>query len=106
MRTVLTVAQVAISTLVLAVSALLVSTLHRLASVPAGFDRDHVVTFTVDTEFARYSPRNRIAIWRAVWSASRWRSGRRSAGTASRSLMRGSGFKTAVALPGTRAATT
>ena len=56
MRTLLTITQVAIGTLVLAVSALLVSTLHRLATAPAGFDRDHVVTFTMDTEFARYTP--------------------------------------------------
>ena len=55
LRTLLTVAQVAIGTLVLAVSGLLLSTLHRLSSLPAGFDADHVITFTIDTSFARYT---------------------------------------------------
>ncbi len=103
MRTVLTVAQVAIGTLVLAVSALLVSTLHRLAATPAGFDRDHVVTFTMDTEFARYTAEQNRDLAARLEREARAIPGVAQAGTASRSLMRGSGFKTAVALPDTRA---
>ena len=103
MRTLLTVAQVAIGTLVLAVSALLVSTLHRLAATPAGFDRDHVVTFTMDTELARYTTEQNRDLVARLEREARAIPGVAQAGTASRSLMRGSGFKTAVALPGTRA---
>jgi predicted permease len=103
LRTALTVAQVAIGTLVLAVSALLVSTLHRLATAPAGFDRDHVVTFTMDTEFARYTTEQNRDLAARLEREARAIPGAAQAGTASRSLMRGSGFKTAVALPGTRA---
>ena len=102
LRTVLTVAQVAIGTLVLAVSSLLVVTLHRLANAPAGFDRDHVVTFTMDTEFARYTPEQNRALALRLEREARAIPGVAQAGMASRSLMRGSGFKTAVALPGTR----
>ncbi len=102
-RTLLTVTQVAIGTLVLAVSALLVSTLHRLATAPAGFDRDHVVTFTMDTGFARYTTEQNRDLTARLEREARAIPGVAQAGTASRSLMRGSGFKTAVALPGTRA---
>ncbi len=102
-RTLLTVTQVAIGTLVLAVSALLVSTLHRLATAPAGFDRDHVVTFTMDTGFARYTTEQNRDLTARLEREARSIPGVAQAGTASRSLMRGSGFKTAVALPGTRA---
>ena len=102
LRTALTVAQVAIGTLVLAVSSLLVVTLHRLANAPAGFDRDHVVTFTMDTEFALYTPEQNRALALRLEHEARTIPGVAQAGIASRSLMRGSGFKTAVALPGTR----
>ena len=102
LRAVLTVVQVAIGTLVLAVSSLLVVTLNRLANAPAGFDRDHVVTFTIDTEFARYTPEQNRALALRLEREARAIPGVVQAGAASRSLMRGSGFKTAVALPGTR----
>lgn len=103
-RTLLTVAQVAIGTLVMAVSALLVTTLHRLATAPTGFDRDRVVTFTMDTGFARYKPEQNRDLALRLEREARALPGVAQAGTASRSLMRGSGFKTAVALPGTRSA--
>jgi predicted permease len=102
LRMLLTVAQVAIGTLVLAVSALLVTTLHRLASAPAGFDRDHVITFTMDTGFARYTAEQNRDLALRLEREARAIPGVAQASTASRSLMRGSGFKTAVALPGMR----
>jgi cell division protein FtsX len=86
----------AATTLVLAVSSRGV-TLHRLASAPAGFDRDHVVTFTMDTEFARYTPEQNRALALRLEREARTISGVAQAGIASRSLMRGAGFKTAVA---------
>jgi hypothetical protein len=103
LRSLLAVAQVAICTLVLADSALLVTTLRRLAAAPAGFDRDHVVTFTMDTTFARYTPEQNRQLALRLEREARAIPGVAQAAIGSRSLMRGSGIKTAVALPGQRA---
>jgi predicted permease len=95
LRAILTVAQVAICTVVLSNAALLLATLHALRSAPPGFDRDHVVTFTVETshpgDLAVRAEREARAV-----------PGVQSAALAARSLMRGSGWKAAVGLPGTR----
>ncbi len=103
LRTLLTVAQVAIGTLVLAVSSLLVATLHRLAAAPAGFDREHVITFTMDTELARYTRDQNRALAVRLEREAQAIPGVAKAAAGSRSLMRGSGLKTAVAMPGQRA---
>ncbi|MCU1238577.1 MAG: hypothetical protein JWP63_6544, partial [Candidatus Solibacter sp.] len=102
LRTLLTVAQVTIGTLVLAVSGLLVTTLHRLGAVPAGFDSEHVVTFTMDTTFAKYSKEQNRALAARLEREARAIPGVALAAVGSRSLMRGSGMKTAVAMPGQR----
>jgi predicted permease len=102
LRTLLTVAQVAIGTLVLAVSGLLVTTLHRLSATPAGFDTEHTVTFTMDTTFAKYTKDQNRALAERLERETRTLPGVAAAAVGSRSLMRGSGIKTAVALPGQR----
>src|SRR5215831_13277313 len=94
LRAVLTIAQVAICTVVLANATLLLVTLHALRNAPSGFDRDHVVTFSVSTS------QGDLAL-RAEREA-RTAPGVQSAALAARSLMRGSGLKTGVGLPGTR----
>ena len=96
LRAVLTIVQVAICTVVLANSALLVATLHALRSAPAGFDRDRVVTFTIaGNEIAGATV---LRLEREARNVP----GVQLASLASRSLMRGSGFKQPVGLPGTR----
>jgi predicted permease len=102
LRTLLTVAQVAIGTLVLAVSGLLVATLHRLSNVPAGFDSGHVVTFTMDTTFARYTRDQNRALAERLEREAAAIPGVARAAIGGRSLMRGSGIKTSVALSGQR----
>jgi predicted permease len=95
LRAVLTVVQVAICTLVLANAALLVTTLRALRTAPAGFDRDRIVTFTIDApntgDLATRLEREAAAL-----------PGVDKVALASRSLMRGTGMKTGVGLPGTR----
>jgi predicted permease len=102
LRSLLAIAQVAICTLVLADSVLLVTTLRRLAGAPAGFDRDHVVTFTLDTTLARYTPEQNRQLAMRLEREARGIPGVAHAAIGSRSLMRGSGIKTAVAMPGRR----
>ncbi len=94
--------QIAICTVVLANSALLVETLRRLELAPTGFDRDHVVTFTVDPQLSGYSPEQANAAVLRLEREVRNLPGVASASLAARGLMRGSGLKTSVGLPGTR----
>ena len=95
LRSVLTIVQVAICTVVLANSALLIATLRALRAAPAGFDRDRVITFNVDTPS---SPDLALRLEREA----RALPGVEGAALAARSLMRGSGLKTSVGLPGKR----
>ena len=94
--------QVAICTIVLANSALLVKTLRQLEAAPTGFDRDHVVTFTLDPQLAGYDAEQANAAVLRLVSEARNLPGVASASLAARGLMRGSGIKTSVGLPGTR----
>jgi len=94
--------QVAICTIVLANSALLVKTLRQLEAAPTGFDRDHVVTFTVDPQLAGYNPEQANAAVSRLEREARNLPGVASASLAARGLMRGSGIKMSVGLPGTR----
>ncbi len=102
LRSLLAVAQIAICTLVLSDSALLIGTLHRLSTAPAGFDREHVITFTIDTEFARYASQQNRALATRLENEARSLPGVAQAAVGTRSLMRGSGIKTTVAMPGER----
>ena len=49
------VVQIALCTLLLTGAALLVRTFEQLHSLDAGFDRDHVVTFTADPSLSGYT---------------------------------------------------
>jgi len=102
LRTVMAGAQVAICTVVLANSALLVESLRQLEAAPIGFDRDHVVTFTVDPKLAGYAPEKANADVLRLVREVRSLPGVAAASLAARGLMRGSGLKNSVGLPGTR----
>ena len=95
LRSALTIVQVAICTVVLANSALLLETLRALRSAPTGFDRDRIVTFTVDGAVP-------AELAMRLESGARAIPGVESAALAGRSLMRGSGMKTSVGLTGAR----
>ena len=102
LRTLMGAAQVAICTLVLANSALLVESLRQLEAAPTGFDSEHVVTFTVDAKLAGYGAEQATAAVLRLEREARGLPGVASVSLAARSLMRGSGVKYSVGLPGTR----
>ncbi|HXB69707.1 MAG TPA: ADOP family duplicated permease [Candidatus Acidoferrales bacterium] len=102
LRTVMAATQVAICTIVLANSGLLVETFRQLETAPTGFDSDHVVTFTVDPKLAGYGPEQANAAVLRLEREVRSLPGVAAVSLAARGLMRGSGVKTSIGLPGTR----
>ena len=105
-RKMLVAAQVGLCTLILMGAALLVETLHRMRSMDAGFDRDRVVTFTIDTSLRGYTPEQCRALSKALLEKTSALPGVAAAGMASRALMRGTGVKTTYGAAGTRLSAT
>ncbi len=101
-RNAVVVAQVALCTLILIGAALLVATLDRLRSMNAGFDRDHVVTFTVDPSLRNYKPEPSEVLSEKFLAQVRGLPGVRAAGLARLGVMRGTGMKATIAAAGTR----
>lgn len=86
--------QVALCTLLLSVAGLLVSTFRHLRALDPGFDRDHIVTFSLDPGMLSYTPQqSRSLRWR-LEAAIHELPGVAAVGDASRGLMRGTGIKT------------
>ena len=104
LRWVLVALQVALCTLLLSVTGLLVSTFERLRALDPGFDREHVVTFSVDPGMLRFTPPQSRDLRLRLETAVRELPGVASAGVASRGLMRGTGLKTTYAPSGQTAA--
>ena len=94
------VAQVATCTLLMIGAALLVETLERMRSMDPGFDRDHIVTFTIDPHMKAYSAEQALRLSRELLDRSRSLPSVASASIASRALMRGTGMKTSAAPAG------
>jgi hypothetical protein len=92
-RNLIVVAQVAVCTLILMGAALLVGTLERMRSMNPGFDRDHVVTFTIDPGLRGYKPEQSRALSKALLEKTSGLPGVAAASIASRALMRGTGLK-------------
>ena len=88
--------QVALCTLLLAGAGLLVRSFQQLHGMDAGFDRDHVVTFTASPGLSGYSLEQCDKLRRALLDRVRALPGVASAASASRAVMRGSGVKTTV----------
>ena len=101
-RRMLVTAQVGLCTLILMGAALLVETLDHMRSMNAGFDRDHVVTFTVDTSLRGYKPEQCRALSKALLERTNALPAVAAAGLASRAVMRGTGVKTTFGAAGTR----
>ena len=104
LRWVLVSLQVALCTVLLSVAGLLVSTFQHLRALDPGFDRDHVVTFSLDTSLLNYTPQQTRSLRLRLEAAVRELPGVTAAGAASRGLMRGTGIKTTVAQAGQIAA--
>jgi predicted permease len=102
LRMLLVGAQVAICTLVLANLALMIETLRGLDHANAGFDRDHVVTFTFDTALQKYTPERTRAFALRLVQETRHLPAVSSAAIAARALMRGGGIRATVGPVGSR----
>jgi predicted permease len=105
-RNLIVMAQVAVCTLILMGAALLVGTLERMRSMNAGFDRDHVVTFTIDPGIRGYKPEQSRALSKALLEKASGLPGAAAASLASRGLMRGTGVKATFGVAGARISTT
>jgi predicted permease len=102
LRMLLVGVQVAICTLVLANLGLMVETLYSLDHANAGFDRDHVVTFTLDTALQKYTPEQVRSFALHLAEETRHLPGVSSAAIAARALMRGGGIRATFGLVGSR----
>jgi predicted permease len=94
--------EVALCTVLLAAAGLLVRTFERLEHLDAGFDRDHVVTFTVNPGLVGYTAQQAESMKSAWIEKVRALPGVTSVAVASLGVMRGSGIKTTVGVAGQR----
>jgi predicted permease len=101
-RNLIVMAQVAVCTLILMGAALLVGTLERMRSMNPGFDRDRVVTFTIDPGLRGYKPEQSRALSKALLEKTSGLPGVAAASIASRALMRGTGLKATIGATGAR----
>ncbi len=92
--------QIGLCTFLLAGAGLLVSTFRNLRALDPGFDRDHIVTFSLDPEMAHYTVEQAESLRSRLLNEVRTLPQVQSAGTASIGLMHGTGIKTTVALEG------
>lgn len=101
-REVLVIFQMALCTLLLAGAALLVRTFYELQWMDPGFDRDHVMTFTVNPGLMGYTNEQTTTLRMRLSESVRELPGVVSTATALIGVMRGSGLKTTVAPKGQR----
>ncbi|PYT25303.1 MAG: hypothetical protein DMG58_24485 [Acidobacteria bacterium] len=104
LRWILVALQVALCTLLLSAAGLLFSTFNQLQALDPGFDRDHVVTFSVEPGMLSYTPQQSRNLRFRLQATVRELPGVASVGVASRGLMRGTGLKTTYAPAGEKAA--
>ena len=104
-RNVIVMAQVAVCTLILIGAALVAETLERMRNMNPGFDRDHVVTFTIDPSLRGYKTDQSHALSKKLLEQVSALPGVSAASIASRGLMRGTGVKSTFAPAGTRITT-
>ena len=97
--------QVALCTLLVTGAGLLIRTFEQLHGLDAGFDRDHVVTFTADPSLSGYTAQQGRAFVTALGERVREIPGVASVAFASRGVMRGRGIGMTVALAGQQPST-
>jgi predicted permease len=84
---------VALCTVLLLSASLLIRTLHQLRSINAGFDSQHVVTFSLEPQMTGYTAENGRSLEGRLLDQVRSLPGVVSASYAARGLMRGTGVK-------------
>jgi len=104
-RQAVVVFQIALCTLLLTGAGLLVRTFEQLHSLDAGFDRDHVVTFTADPSLSGYTAPQEQALLSALTGRVREIPGVVTVALAARGVMRGRGIGMTVAPAGQRPST-
>jgi predicted permease len=92
--------QVALCTVLLSGSGLLVRTLYELRSTNSGFNRDHIVTATINPGLAGYTGSQASVFREKVLQQARALPGVQGAAAALIAVMRGSGIKSAVSPAG------
>jgi predicted permease len=99
-RQAVVVFQIALCTLLLTGAGLLVRTFEQLHSLDAGFDRDHVVTFTADPSLSGYTAPQEQALLSALTGRVREMPGVVTVALAGLGVMRGRGIGMTVAPAG------
>jgi predicted permease len=94
------VTQIAFCTVLLLSAGLLVRTVFKLYALDPGFDRNNVVTFTIDPMIRRYSAEQTWSLQQRLLESARAIPGVESVGIAGMPLMRGIGLVTALEIPG------
>jgi predicted permease len=92
--------QIALSAALLIASALMVRTLSKLYAVDSGFDRGHVVTFSIDPRMRHSDDQQNWSLQQRLVEETRSLPGVRAVGISGRAVMRGIGVVTALAVPG------
>ena len=104
-RQAVVVFQIALSTLLLTGAALLVRTFEQLHGLDAGFDRNHVVTFTADPSLSGYTASQEQALLSTLSERVRAIPGVVAVALADRGVMRGRGVGMTVATVGQQPST-
>lgn len=104
-RQAVVVFQIALCSLLLSGAGLLVRTFEQLQSLDAGFDRDHVVTFTADPSLSGYTAPQEQALLSALTGRVREIPSVISVALAARGVMRGRGIYMTVAPVGQQPST-
>jgi len=100
LRWTLVALQVGLCTFLIAGAALLTATFRHLRTLDPGFDRDHVITFSLDPSMARYTSQQAADLEARLVARVREIPEVQSAGVAMIGLMHGTGMKTTVAAAG------
>jgi predicted permease len=100
-RNILLAAQVAVCVLLLGGASLLVKTFEGMQSMDAGFDQEHVITFTIDPGIKGYKPEQAKLLSQKLLDETRSLPGVAAAAIAEHGLMRGTGLKATFGVAGT-----
>ena len=99
-RNVLVAVQIALCLSLLVGASLLAENFSRMRLMNPGFDRDHIVTFTLDPGMKGYKPEQARLLSRQLLEKTRSLPGVIAAGLAGRGLMRGTGIKATFGVAG------
>jgi len=100
LRWMLVALQIGLCTFLLVGAGLLVTTFRQLRALDPGFDRDHIVTFSLDPEMANYTVPQAVSLRTRLIAAVRDLPEVESASSAMVGLMHGTGIKATVAPEG------